>query len=229
MAINIVRVTVALLVTAMPVASHAQNTTPATPSDDQAAVAIMKYYPAAARHAGVEGKAYLICKVSEHARMSDCAVSAEAPAGYGFGEAAVALSKLSRDNPDVSIIPPLKVEVITFTFSLKPPSISPNILEPAHLDRPPAFLARPDPKAVASDYPPAAASAHIAGHVVLDCIVTPEGQLSPCTVLDEQPSGWGFGKGAIKMASGFKMRPGSRDGVPIVGGHYRLPISFTPR
>jgi TonB family protein len=222
---SISKAAVASLVVILPMMSRAQS----QGRSDDPAVAIMKFYPAVARAAGVEGKASLICKVSEHARVSDCEVTFEAPDGYGFGDAAIALSKLSQDNPNVSITPPPKGEVITFTFRLKPPSISPNTLEPAHLDRTPEFLARPDPKAVARAYPPAAASAHIAGRVVLDCIVTQEGRLSPCTVLDEQPSGWGFGKGAIKMASDFKMKPGSHDGVPVVGGHYRLPISFNPR
>ncbi len=213
----------------------AQGAAPATPSsvhggamtESDAAVAIMDYYPAAARAAKVEGYAFLRCAVSEHARLSDCALLREKLPGSGFGEAALTLSKLSKDNPEVTMTPKPAGEIIEFTFSLDPPSISPNTLAPAHVITPPTFVRRPNLSEMV--WPPAVIYLHRGGRVELDCIVTAEGRLQPCAVVKEAPTGQYFGKAAVEFAAKFRMKPGTRDGVAEVGGHFHFPIVFVPR
>ena len=48
-----------------------------------------RYYPPAARRAGIEGAVLLDCFVLPRDRVQDCKVLAEKPSGYGFGEAAL--------------------------------------------------------------------------------------------------------------------------------------------
>jgi len=225
---SIARAAVAAAFIALPGVSMAQTATPTrTMTDEQAAVAIMAYYPAAARAAGVEGTASLKCVVNQHARLSECVLSAEYPAGSGFGEAALALSRLSKDNPEVSLPPQPPTRLIQFTFTLKPPSITPNTLAPAHLVIGPDFLKIPNNALL--KYPEYARRVHLGGRVALDCVVTDEGKLTPCAVTEETPPGYGFGQAAVRFASTFKLRPGMRDGQPVHGGHYRLPMVFVPR
>jgi TonB family protein len=49
---------------------------------------IQRYYPEAARAAGVEGRVVLDCVINERLRF-DCTVRSEDPSGWGFGQAAL--------------------------------------------------------------------------------------------------------------------------------------------
>lgn len=52
---------------------------------------LMRVFPKEALRHGVEGIALIRCGVTSEGRMTNCAVEQEAPTGYGFGEAALAL------------------------------------------------------------------------------------------------------------------------------------------
>lgn len=56
------------------------------------------YFPLAAQHAGVGGRVQLDCIIQLDTRL-DCAVASEEPAGYGFGEAALQMSRNWRVRP----------------------------------------------------------------------------------------------------------------------------------
>jgi protein TonB len=58
------------------------------PSDAEIAAA----YPAAARRRGVSGRAVIACRLNENGRLTGCQVAEEAPAGQGFGAAALSLA-----------------------------------------------------------------------------------------------------------------------------------------
>lgn len=75
-------------------------------------------------------------------------------------------------------------------------------------------------------YPSRAARRDIEGRAVIGCHVTADGRLTRCSVDAESPSGEGFGEAALKMSRHFKMRPMTRDGVPVSGGVIRIPIRF---
>ena len=50
-------------------------------------------YPAAAREANIaSGRVVMNCLVGTDGRLTDCNVKSDEPKGYGFGEAAMALS-----------------------------------------------------------------------------------------------------------------------------------------
>ncbi len=196
--------------------------TAATPSS----VTVMDYYPPAARSAGVEGAASLRCSATEHLALRDCKIVNEAPAGYGFGAAALTLADLSKDNPEVSA--PKQAGVVVFAFGLHPPSISPDTLQPYHLTLLADYAALPDARLMASLYPSQAIGLQIPARVNVDCRVGLNGKLNSCSVLDETPTGYGFGKAALKWAQSFRMKPKTVDGQPVDGAHIALPIVFFP-
>jgi protein TonB len=57
------------------------------------------FYPREARAKGIEGRAILKCTVGVTGRVFNCTSIAESPAGMGFGQAAVAVSKYFRITP----------------------------------------------------------------------------------------------------------------------------------
>lgn len=60
-----------------------------------------------------------------------------------------------------------------------------------------------------------------AGRAELECAVGPEGRLSGCQVVAEEPAGKGFGDAAMKLSRAFQARP------PASGqGVVRVPITF---
>jgi protein TonB len=60
---------------------------------------LARYYPEAAMRRGVTGETTLSCLVGANGAVRDCRVLSETPAGYGFGEAAVKLSRFFRMSP----------------------------------------------------------------------------------------------------------------------------------
>ncbi len=166
----------------------------------------------------------LRCTVTEHLALLDCKLINESPAGYGFGEAALTLAGLSAGNPQVSAA--RQNAMVTFAFSLNPPSISPNTLGPYHLTMNADWAEVPKARGMAQVYPRRAFDLGLTGRVTLDCLVGLNGKLSSCSVLDETPAGYGFGDAALKWAPSFKMKPETLDGHPVAGGHIELPIVF---
>lgn len=100
-----------------------------------------------------------------------------------------------------------------------PPPPNPGITNPD-------WLRRPTGAEIARYYPERAARRGIEGRAVIGCRVSASGRLEQCTVRAETPSDEDFGAAALKMSRHFKMRPMTRDGVPVSGGTIRIPIRF---
>jgi len=105
-----------------------------------------------------------------------------------------------------------------------PPAAS-SVAKPSIITQP-DWLRRPVAEDMANYYPKAAAAANIEGKATLHCRVTEAGALSDCTVSEEDPLDQGFGAAAMNLAPLFKMRPMTRDGVPVPGGKINIPIRF---
>ena len=65
------------------------------PSGDDMA----RYYPDGAQRRNISGRATISCTVTAKGTLETCSVKSETPADYGFGEAAVLLSRLYRMKP----------------------------------------------------------------------------------------------------------------------------------
>ena len=85
----------------------------------------------------------------------------------------------------------------------------------------------PTGRDMARYYPERAQRFGINGAAIVSCNVTAVGTLESCTVVEETPSGFGFGVAALRMTPLFKMEPNTADGAPVGGGTVRIPIRFS--
>jgi protein TonB len=107
---------------------------------------------------------------------------------------------------------------------------------PVAVDPPPApptpalltgmvWLERPSARDYSRFYPSRANDRGQAGTVVLDCAVAADGNIS-CSVISEDPSGWGFGEAAMRMSRLFRAAAQNSQGLPTSGGRTRVRIGF---
>jgi protein TonB len=112
-----------------------------------------------------------------------------------------------------------------------PPAVAPASPEAATNPQPPkitapAWIRKPTGEDIARVYPPRAASAGIRGRMVMKCGVTAEGRLADCTIVEETPPDEHFGDAGLRLSRLFRMRPLTKDGLPISGGTISIPIQF---
>ena len=177
-------------------------------------------YPLKARERGVGGHATLDCAFTKAGALTDCEVVAEDPGGYGFGQAALALSKrfVAPDAlPDGAKLEGAGVQV-EFAFA-------PEMLQTAEpVIGQPIWTALPTVEDFTAALPADASKAGVDAVVVLDCTVQAGGSLGGCKVTSEDPSGFALGQAALLLAPKFRVKVWSDDGMPLVGGALRAPI-----
>jgi TonB family protein len=92
----------------------------------------------------------------------------------------------------------------------------------------PVWDRAPDQDDWAKAYPAHAAQAGIAGAVKMKCAATSAGQLSDCSVIQETPTGEGFGAAALSLAAGMALNPTDATGRSIAGRNLIVPVRFEP-
>ncbi|HEY2358594.1 MAG TPA: TonB family protein, partial [Phenylobacterium sp.] len=92
----------------------------------------------------------------------------------------------------------------------------------------PVWDQAPGQDAWAKAYPARAASAGIAGAVKMKCAATTAGQLSNCSVIQEAPTGEGFGAAALSLATQMALKPADAEGKPVAGRSLIVPVKFEP-
>lgn len=91
----------------------------------------------------------------------------------------------------------------------------------------PRFTRRPTTEQLFAHYPEAARQAGIEGRASVRCVVQPNLHLDECTIVSEDPPGYGFGAAAIEvMRTYFEVEPTLPDGSSIVGGTLTLPMRW---
>ena len=75
-------------------------------------------------------------------------------------------------------------------------------------------------------YPEQARRKGLSGMAKVKCIVTVEGKLDQCVVLEETPADGGFGQAALSLLSYCRMHPRTVDGVPTGGATVVIPLRF---
>lgn len=87
----------------------------------------------------------------------------------------------------------------------------PQTPAPRH-DTPPRY--RTHPRADAFN-PRTAKSQAVSGQAVIGCTATAAGALDACRVVEETPTGWGFGQAALDASATISMVPALSDGRPV--------------
>jgi protein TonB len=89
----------------------------------------------------------------------------------------------------------------------------------------PHWLKRPSSDDIVAVYPKVGARLGHYGRVILSCAVQPDGSLSRCQVVSEDPGDEGFADAALKLTKLYKM--GSPDGLPLSRTEVQVPIKFS--
>ena len=92
-----------------------------------------------------------------------------------------------------------------------------------HVITNPDWLHKPGPEEFSEYFPKGTTST---GDVVIQCDVTAQGSLAGCVIVAEEPPNQGFGQAALKISRFFKMKPQTRDGVPVGGALFETRIHF---
>jgi TonB family protein len=165
--------------------------------------------PEAARSLGLRGRAVMQCDVKANGALNGCAVIRESPAGLGLGTALLGLSAKYRRPPPTPGEP--AAVIVTSDWY--------------QVDAPPDWIVPPTYALLLDAWPKAARKRGQDGDVVLDCILTPLGDLTDCVTLEESPRGFGFGDAAIAMTPDLSLWPARYKGARTTS-QVRLPFHF---
>lgn len=91
----------------------------------------------------------------------------------------------------------------------------------------PEAVKSPSTEQIAAAYPAQALAGREQGQAWIGCVITVQGVLADCEVVDERPAGrpLGFGEAALTLAPLFLFKPAMRGGQAIQT-RVNLPVSF---
>ena len=75
-------------------------------------------------------------------------------------------------------------------------------------------------------YPTDALRKDISGHVVLHCTLQPDSRLHDCAVVEESPSGRGFGDATLRVAQILRVQPLKINGVIVPQEMIEFPLTW---
>jgi TonB family protein len=112
--------------------------------------------------------------------------------------------------------------------------VNSTALQPAQFAAPSSILERdpdwerlPDGDQFAALFPHAAEVQHENGRTKMSCRVRADGALTQCVIIEETPTGLGFGDAALAAARYFKMRQRTVGGAPVAGGLVIVPLRWS--
>ena len=178
-------------------------------------------YPDRALRAGLSGRAIVTCSVTLEGALSDCAILNETPPGYGFGAAAMRLTRSFWVRPATRDGKPVAGGKVTLPISFSLPGGG-NFVSGV------SWPTAPSVAEVAAAFPDPARATGASGKAVVSCKFDKPGNLTRCGVASQEPRGLGFGEAALKLASRFTAAPTLADGHSVRGLTAFLSFSFTP-
>jgi hypothetical protein len=195
-----------------------------------------RFYPPAARSQNVDGRVTLLCHVHLDTSVS-CDIEAEAPTGWRFGDAALAISQSFRLTPFIRNGRPTeggRVRV-PINFHIDEPNRANHgvpapeqaaILDQLQQSVVPRWDRAPNIDAVMAAYPADALRDHTRGRAVLSCRINPDSTLA-CELQSEKPTGAGFGEAALTLVQQFHVSQFNSEFREHHGdGPFVLPLNF---
>lgn len=129
-------------------------------------------------------------------------------------------SPVLAQTPPTEALPPAEQVTLPPVPSYPPPAPpTPNVLTNV------IWIEQPEARDFARYYPARAEAADMSGSATLDCLVSATGSLS-CTVVSEEPAGFGFGEASLRISQHFRAGPTTRDGVATAEGRVRRVIRW---
>jgi TonB family protein len=194
---------------------------------------LARVYPDAARRAGVIGKARIECTVSVKGLLEQCEALSEGPPGWGFGAAALAMTRYFSWRPETvngvavggaSVVIPVDFGATSGeygavrVFAFDPDAAIPRLVDPV-------WSQTPTPAQMASAFPPEAVGKVDNGYATLRCGVRPDGLLKDCKAFAHPEEG-AFKLAALTLANDFKLSVADYDRSGLGGVTVDIPISF---
>ncbi|MFK0299865.1 TonB family protein [Brevundimonas sp. NPDC090276] len=95
-------------------------------------------------------------------------------------------------------------------------------------DGPPRLILGPTKDQLRRLHPREAFRQRLNGSARIACRIRLDTRLEDCRVVDEAPSGRGFGEAALAASGYFRFRPPTRDGRPVEGREITVGVEFMP-
>lgn len=170
-------------------------------------------YPVRAALEDIGGDVLLTCRMSSGpdgaGSLSDCDVASESPEGFGFGMAAIKLSKKYRYDPAATTVAPGASVRLPIRFGL------------GASDRPIALQAPGGPP---PEKPAKLRTDRYRSRAVLDCLLVSTSDRLECALVSEAPTGLGVGAYALELGNWYRYSKSLE--ADRVGGHIRVTFDF---
>jgi hypothetical protein len=176
---------------------------------------MIQFFPADAK--GVTGTTSIECIVSGRGLLEKCSVISEAPAGHGFGPAALAMSSVFLMRPmtldglpvgGASVLIPIK-------FEADPAAVGQAVSRITVLRAAP-WMSVPTAEALSAAFPRSAIGKTATAHVVLRCDFRGNGDITGCETVSETPVDPKRDKLAtVKIDIPFDFRDPNQPGPPL--------------
>ena len=178
-------------------------------------------FPAKATPETIAGHVVLQCALKADGALGTCDVSSELPKGQGFGSAARTLARkfsIAMTTLNAADLPRTRINLPIHFLRPGPPG-APRMLADVE------WIRTLSPDKIQEVFPAKAANAGLStGRAVLECAVAPNGFMTQCATVDEQPAGMDFGPAAIRVAQAMGINPWTPEGLPAEGGHVKFAI-----
>lgn len=176
-----------------------------------------RLYPVALAEAGGGARTVVSCVVAGDGTLSDCNILEDSRPGLGAGEAMLKLMPRYRMKPVDANGRSVVGERIRMPMLWVAPTV--------HAKAEGGWEILQDPYAWESDYPKKAEQAGISGQATVECKGKKGAKKVICTVVEEAPTGHGFGDAALALQKRILVRPPAAGG----GTELRMTIVFRPR
>ena len=183
--------------------------------------AVASFFPAEATAKGMAtGRGVAECRVQADGALTACRPVSAEPEGVGFSEAAAKAASAMRMSPWTKDGGPVDGATVRIPIRLTVDDSPVNVASgPVIWDKTPTGVD------VLSVFPRPALIRNVSGQVDMRCRVLQSGAVAHCDVLDESPTGWGFGSAAQQLAPKYRVSMRDR-GHPEPGSWITVSTPF---